>query len=63
MAGSKAKDICGNWIGIRNRCWSVSMKVGVTMMIMMLVGCMVNFFGCGGIWWLIVLLSHFLLRF
>jgi hypothetical protein len=39
------------------------MKVGVTMMIMMLVGCMVNFFGCGGIWWLIVLLSPFLLRF
>jgi hypothetical protein len=36
MAGSWAKDICGNWIGIRNGCWSVGMKVGVTISIAML---------------------------
>jgi hypothetical protein len=36
MAGSKVKGICGNWIGIRNGCWSVGMKVGVMMTIAML---------------------------
>jgi hypothetical protein len=36
MAGSMAKDICGNWIGIQNKCWGVDMKVGVRMMIAML---------------------------
>jgi hypothetical protein len=30
------KDICGNWTGIRNRCWGVGMKVGLRMMTMML---------------------------
>jgi hypothetical protein len=36
MAGSKAKGIYGNWIGIQNLCWSVGTKVGVMMMIAML---------------------------
>jgi hypothetical protein len=36
MAGSMAKDICGNWISIRNECWGVGMKVGLRMMILML---------------------------
>jgi hypothetical protein len=36
MAGSKAKCIYGNWIDIRNGCWSVGTKVGVMMMIAML---------------------------
>jgi hypothetical protein len=36
MAGSMVKGICGNWIGIQNGCWSVDMKVGVTMMIAMI---------------------------
>jgi hypothetical protein len=38
MAGSKAKGICSNWIGIQSRYCSVCMKVGVTMMIVMLGG-------------------------
>jgi hypothetical protein len=36
MASSMVKVICGNWIGIGNRCWSVGTKVGATMMIAML---------------------------
>jgi hypothetical protein len=36
MAGSKAKSICGNCIGIQNGCWSVGTKVAVMMMIVML---------------------------
>jgi hypothetical protein len=35
MAGSMVKDICGNWIGIQNECWGVSMKVGLRMIIAM----------------------------
>jgi hypothetical protein len=36
MAGSKAKGICGNWIGIRNGCCCVCMKIGVMMTIVIL---------------------------
>jgi hypothetical protein len=36
MAGSKAKGIYDNWIGIWNECWSVGTTVGVTMTIAML---------------------------
>jgi hypothetical protein len=36
MAGSRVNGICGNWIRIRNGCWSVGTKVGVMIMIVML---------------------------
>jgi hypothetical protein len=36
MVGNMVKGICGNWIGIQNRCWSVGTKVDVRMMIAML---------------------------
>jgi hypothetical protein len=36
MAGSMAKDICGNWIGIQNECWGIGTKVDVRMMMVML---------------------------
>jgi hypothetical protein len=36
MAGSMVKDICGNWIGIRNECWGVGTKVSLKMIIAML---------------------------
>jgi hypothetical protein len=35
-AGSMAKDICDSWVGIRNGCCGVGMKVGLRMMITML---------------------------
>jgi hypothetical protein len=36
MAGSMAKDIYDNWVGIQNECCGVGMKVGLWMMIGML---------------------------
>jgi hypothetical protein len=36
MAGSMAKDICDNWVGIQNECCGIGMKVGSMMTIMML---------------------------
>jgi hypothetical protein len=36
MAGSMTKDICDSWVGIRNECCGVDMKVGLRMIIVML---------------------------